>query len=180
LLFLVGEISVDIIPNTFQTNNNYFYMKKLFLILAFMLSAIATDAQQRIIPMMDITNDTYDEAIELLQLMDRTAYIEKLEGIDLDNEYLTTSYGEISLRQDGKKSIRITIVEFTKMLSEHSHTNKRFYGIDKIKTELILQTSDMYEYMSRQLVRNPRVKNMYIKIDQKTGGAYIQVDFYKM
>jgi predicted protein tyrosine phosphatase len=113
--------------------------------------------------------------------MDRTAYIEKLEGIDLDNEYLTTSYGEISLRQDGKKSIRITIVEFTKMLIEHnSHANKRFYSIDKIKTELILQTSDMYEYMSRQLVRNPRVKNMYIKIDQKTGGAYIQVDFYKM
>lgn len=156
-------------------------MKKLFFILAFMLSAIATDAQQRIIPMIDITNDTYDEAIELLQIMDRTAYIEKLEGIELDNEYLTTSYGEIALQQDGKKSIRITIVEFTKMLSEHnSHTNKRFYNIDKIQTELILKTSDMYEYMSRQLVRNQRIKNMYIKIDKKTGGAYIQVDFYKM
>ena len=156
-------------------------MKKLFLILAFILSAIATDAQQRIITMMDITNDTYDEAIKLLQIMDRTAYIEKLEGIELDNEYLTTSYGEIDLQQDGKKSIRITIVELTKMLNEHnSHTNRRFYSIDKIQTELILKTSDMYEYMSRQLVRNPRVKNMYIKIDQKTGGAYIQVDFYKM
>ena len=155
-------------------------MKKLFVILAFMLSAFAADAQQRITPMMDITHDVYDEAIDLVLVMMRTSHIERCDGIRLDNDYFTTYYGEISLRREGDSSIRIEIVEFTKMLNEHvSYPSRRKYLLNQIQTELILQTADLYEYMSRRLVREQGVKNMCIKVDNRTGGAYIRVDLYR-
>ena len=155
-------------------------MKKLFVILMFMLTAIAADAQQRITPMMDITRSTYDEAVELVVVMVRTSHIERYEGIKLDNDYLTTYYGEISLRREGHSSIRIEISEFTKILNELiSYPSRRKYSLNQIQTELILQTADLYEYMSQKLVRNQGIKNMCIKIDSRTGGAYISVDFYR-
>jgi hypothetical protein len=155
-------------------------MKKLFVILMFMLIAIAADAQQRITPMIDITRSTYDEAIELVMVMVRTSHIERYEGIKLDNDYLTTYYGEITLRREGHSSIRIEISEFTKILNEHiSYPSRRKYSLNQIQTELILQTADLYEYMSQKLVRNQGIKNMCIKIDSRTGGAYILVDFYR-
>ena len=145
-----------------------------------MLTAIAANSQQRITPMMDITRSTYDEAIELVLVMVRTSHIERYEGIKLDNDYLTTYYGEISLRRESYSSIRIEISEFTKILNEHiSYPSRRKYSLNQIQTELILQTSDLYEYMSQKLVRNRGIKNMYIKIDSRTGGAYILVDFYR-
>lgn len=155
-------------------------MKKLFVILALMLTAIAANSQQRITPMMDITRSTYDEAVELVLVMVRTSHIEKYEGIKLDNDYLTTYYGEISLRREGYSSIKIEISEFNKILNEHiSYPSRRKYSLNQIQTELILQTADLYEYMSQKLVRNQGIKNMYIKIDSRTGGAYILVDFYR-
>ena len=155
-------------------------MKKLFVILMFMLTAIAADAQQRITPMVDITRSTYDEAIDILLVMDRTSCIERYEGIKLDNDYLTTYYGEITLQREGNNSVRITITEFTDMLEEHiSYPSRRKYGLTQIQTDLILLTADLYEYMSRHLERNQRIKNMCIKIDSRTGGAYIRVDFYR-
>ena len=154
-------------------------MKKIFVILTFMLTAIAANSQQRITPVMDITHSTYEEAVKLVLVMVRTSHIERYEGIKLDNDYLTTYYGEISLRRDGH-SIRIDIAEFTKILNEHiSYPNRRKYSIGQIQTELILQTADLYEYMSHHLVNNRRIKNMYIKIDSRTGGAYILVDLYR-
>ena len=154
-------------------------MKKLFVILMFMLTAIAANSQQRITPVMEITHSTYEEAVKLVLVMVRTSHIERYEGIKLDNDYLTTYYGEISLRRDGH-SIRIDIAEFTKILNEHiSYPNRRKYLLTQIQTELILQTADLYEYMSHHLVNNRRIKNMYIKIDSRTGGAYILVDLYR-
>ena len=153
-------------------------MKKLFVILMFMLTAFAADAQQRITPMVDITHDVYDEAIDLVLIMSRTSHIERCDGIRLDNDYFTTYYGEISLRREGHSSIKIEITEFTKLLDEHvSYPSRRKYGLTQIQTELILQTADLYEYMSRRLVREQGIKNMCIKIDNRTGGAYIRVDF---
>jgi hypothetical protein len=155
-------------------------MKKLFVILAFMLTAFAANAQQRITPMMDITHNVYDEAIDLVLVMTRTSHIERCDRIRLDNDYFTTYYGEISLRREGDSSIRIEIVEFTKMLNEHvSYPSRRKYLLNQIQTELILQTADLYEYMSRRLVREQGVKNMCIKVDNRTGGAYIRVDLYR-
>ena len=155
-------------------------MKKLFVILMFMLTAFAANAQQRITPMVDITHDVYDEAIDLVLIMSRTSHIERCDGIRLDNDYFTTYYGEISLRREGHSSIKIEITEFTKLLDEHvSYPSRRKYGLTQIQTELILQTADLYEYMSRRLVREQGIKNMCIKIDNRTGGAYIRVDLYR-
>ena len=155
-------------------------MKKLFVILMFMLTAFAANAQQRITPMVDITHDVYDEAIDLVLIMTRTSHIERCDGIRLDNDYFTTYYGEISLRREGYSSIKIEITEFTKLLDEHvSYPSRRKYGLTQIQTELILQTADLYEYMSRRLVREQDIKNMCIKVDNRTGGAYIRVDLYR-
>lgn len=155
-------------------------MKKLFVILMFVLTAFAANAQQRITPMVDITHDVYDEAIDLVLIMTRTSHIERCDGIRLDNDYFTTYYGEISLRREGYSSIRIEITEFAKLLDEHiSYPSRRRYGLNQIQTELILQTADLYEYMSRRLVREQGVKNMCIKVDNRTGGAYIRVDLYR-
>ena len=146
----------------------------------FMLTAVAANAQQRITPMVDITHDVYDEAIDLVLIMSRTSHIERCDGIRLDNDYFTTYYGEISLRREGHSSIKIEITEFTKLLDEHvSYPSRRKYGLTQIQTELILQTADLYEYMSRRLVREQGIKNMCIKIDNRTGGAYIRVDLYR-
>ena len=155
-------------------------MKKLFVIIMFMLTAITGNAQQRITPMVDITHDVYDEAIDLVLVMTRTSHIERCDGIRLDNDYFTTYYGEISLQREGYSSIRIEITEFAKLLDEHiSYPSRRRYGLTQIQTELILQTADLYEYMSRRLVREQDIKNMCIKVDNRTGGAYIRVDLYR-
>jgi hypothetical protein len=155
-------------------------MKKLFFILALTLTAIAANAQQRITPMMDITHDVYDEAIDLVLIMTRTSHIERCDGIRLDNDYFTTYYGEITLTREGSSSIRVEIAEFAKMLDEHiRYPSRRKYWLTQIQTELILQTADLYEYVSRRLVRENDIKNICIRIDERTGGAYVRVDLYR-
>lgn len=155
-------------------------MKRLIVIIAMLLSAIAANAQQRITPMIDIDRTTYDEVFELITIIERASFIEKMEGIRLDADLLTTSGGEIMLRREGN-SIRIIPVEFTKMLDEHiSNPNRRWHDIDSIRTELIIQNAEMFEYISRRLSANRRIKNMYIKMDPRTGGAYIRIDYHNL
>lgn len=154
-------------------------MKRLIVIFA-LLSAIAANAQQRIIPMVDINQDTYEEVLELITMMERASYIERMEGVKLDADLLTTSGGEILLRREGN-SIRIIPMEFTKMLDEHiANPNRRWHDIDSIRTELIIQNAEMFDYISRRLSANRRIKNMYIKMDPQTGGAYIRVEYYRL
>lgn len=154
-------------------------MKRLIVIFA-LLSAIAANAQQRITPMIDIDRSTYDEAFELITIMERASYIEKMEGIRLDADLLTTSGGEIMLRREGN-SIRIIPVEFTKMLDEHiANPNRRWYDIDSIRTELIIQNAELFEFMSEVLSGNRNIKKICIKMDPRNGGAYIRVDYYRL
>ena len=154
-------------------------MKRLIVFFA-LLSAIAANAQQRITPMIDIDRSTYDEAFELITIMERASYIEKMEGIRLDADLLTTSGGEIMLRREGN-SIRIIPVEFTKMLDEHiANPNRRWYDIDSIRTELIIQNAELFEFMSEVLSGNRNIKKICIKMDPRNGGAYIRVDYYRL
>jgi hypothetical protein len=155
-------------------------MKKLIVILAMMLSAIAVDAQQRINPAANIDRVIYDETFDLLTRMERTSFIEKMEGVELDANLLTTSGGEILLRKDGK-SINVIHVEFTRLLNDHiTNPNRRWYNIDSIRTELIIQNAKLFEYMSEVLSGNRNIKNIYIKMDSRTGGAYIRVDYHNL
>ena len=155
-------------------------MKKLFLILTLVVMTFTLKAQPRIHQMLEINQRTYEEAIELLMVMDRTMRIEMIEGIRLKNEILTTQYGEITLRKVGHNSIRIELTEITNILNDHiSYPSRRIYEIQSIQTETILQTADLYEYMSKRLARNHMVKSVQIKIDQRTGGAYVSVNLHK-
>lgn len=154
-------------------------MKRLIVFFA-LLSAIAANAQQRIAPMIDIDRSTYDEAFELISIMERSSFIEKMEGIRLDADLLTTSGGEIMLRREGN-SIRIIPVEFTKMLDEHiANPNRRWYDIDSIRTELIIQNAKLFEFMNEMLSGNRNIKKICIKMDPRNGGAYIRVDYYRL
>lgn len=154
-------------------------MKRLIVILA-LLTAIAANAQQRITPMIDIDRITYNETFELITIMEQAAFIEKIEGIRLDADLLTTSGGEIMLRREGN-SIIIIHVEFTKMLDEHvANPNRIWYDIDSIRTELIIQNAKLFEFMSESLSGNRNIKKICIKMDPRTGGAYIRVDYYRL
>lgn len=166
-------------PTAFFNLKNNFFMKRLIVFFS-LLSAIAANAQQRITPMIDIDRSTYDEAFELITIMERASYIEKMEGIRLDADLLTTSGGEIMLRREGN-SIRIIPVEFTKMLDEHiANPNRRWYDIDSIRTELIIQNAELFEFISEVLSGNRNIKKICIKMDPRNGGAYIRVDYYRL
>lgn len=156
-------------------------MKNIILILA-LLSAIAANAQQqRILPIADINQGTYEAALEIITLMERASFIERMEGVKLEDVIRTTTPGgEILLRREGN-SIRIIPVEFTKMLDEHiANPNRRWYDFDSIRTELIIQNAKLFEFLSERLSGNRNVKKMYIKMDPRTGGAYIRVDYYRL
>ena len=155
-------------------------MKRLIVILAMMLAAIAADAQQRILPMVDINQGTYEDALEIITLMERASFIERMEGVRLDADRATTSGGEILLMKE-TNSIKIIHVEFTRMLHEHiTNVSRRWYPIESIRTELIIQNAAMFSYISRRLSANRRIKNMYIKMDPQTGGAYIRIEYYNL
>lgn len=155
-------------------------MKKLIVILAMMLSAIAANAQQRIIPMVEINQGTYEDALEIITLMERASFIERTEGVRLDANRITTSGGEILIMRE-INSIKIIHVEFTRMLHEHiTDVSRRWYPIESIRTELIVQNAEMFKYISRRLSANRRIKNMHIKMDPQTGGAYIRVEYYNL
>ncbi len=154
-------------------------MKRLIVILA-MLSAIAANAQQRIIPMVNVNYDTYEEVLELITMMERASYIERMEGVRLDADRMTTYGGEVQMIKE-TNSIKIIHVEFTRLLHEHiTDVSRRWYPIESIRTELIIQNAEMFNYISRRLSANRRIKNMYIKMDPQTGGAYIRIDYHNL
>lgn len=154
-------------------------MKRLIVIFA-LLSAIAANAQQRIVPMVDVNYGTYEEVLELITMMEHASYIEKMEGVRLDADRATTYGGEILLMKE-TNSIKIIHVEFTRLLHDHiTDVSRRWYSIENIRTELIIQNAEMFDYISRRLSANRRIKNMYIKMDPQTGGAYIRVDYYRL
>jgi len=155
-------------------------MKRFITILILTLTAFVSSAQHRIVPLLDINHKTYEEAIELLNMMERSAFIEKMEGIKMDFNLATTSGGEIILQKDGN-SINIMHGEFTKMIEESiANPHRRWYDIDSIRTELIIQNVEMFEYISMVLSGNRHIKNMYIKTDPRTGVSYIRVNYYKL
>ena len=162
-------------------------MKNIILVLA-LLSAIAANAQQRILPMVDINRETYEETLEIITMMEHASFIEKMEGIRLDADRATTSGGEILLRKE-RNSIYVVHVEFSKLLEEHikdpniysgSKPNRRWYDFDSIRTELIIQNAKLFEFLSEVLSGNRNIKKMYIKMDPRTGGAYIRIDYHNL
>ena len=153
---------------------------KRFIVIFALLSAIAANAQQRIIPMIDINQETYEEVLEIITMVERASYIERMEGVRLDADRMTTYGGEILVMKE-TNSIKIIHVEFTRLLHDHiTDVSRRWYSIENIRTELIIQNAEMFDYISRRLSANRRIKNMYIKMDPQTGGAYIRIDYHNL
>jgi hypothetical protein len=157
-------------------------MKKIITILFLMMVPFMADAQQRIRPVFnDVNHEIYDEAVELLYVMERAAIIEKMEGIKLNTNYLTTKGGEVALHKD-KNSIKITSRRFSTWIDDHqmTHQNYRWDDVEVFQTEMIIQNVKLFEYISERLVKNPNVKNMILQVEPKTGMAYIRINYYNL
>ena len=147
-----------------------------------MMVPFMADAQQRIRPIFNNANhEIYDEAIELLYVMERASFIEDMEGIKLNANYLATSGGEIALHKD-KNSIKITSRRFSIFIDDHqmSHKNYRWDDVEVFQTEMIIQNVKLFEYISERLVKNPNLKNMILQVEPKTGMAYIRINYYNL
>lgn len=158
-------------------------MKKILLILSLIVVVLTANAQhhqrsqqsRRIIPMYVCNQNTYEEVIKLLDVIEKTSFIEKMEGIKLDNSLLSTYGGEILLRKEGN-SIIITHTEFTKMLEDP----RRAHDSNNIRTELYIQNVKLFEYISERLYGNRQIKNIYINTNVRTGAPYICVEYYRL
>ena len=154
-------------------------MKRLLTILSLVLVVLTANAQ-KFIPQRGCSEKTYAEVIELLDKIEKTSLIEKMEGIQLDNEMMTTYWGEVLLRKEGN-SIIISIREYTAVLEDLlSNPRNTRYEINHIRTELCIQTVKMYEYIYKKLYFENwcrGIKNVYIKTNQRTGGTYIQIEY---
>ena len=155
-------------------------MKRFITILVLVLSAITSNAQMRMRPVHEVDRRTYQEVVDIIFLMERTSAVERMENIKLDDDMISTSGGEFMLQKD-ENSIKITHQYMMEALDDHvTNTRRRWYSIENIRTELILQNAKLYEYMLEEIEKNRRIKNMYIKTDLRTGGTYIRIDFYKL
>lgn len=90
-------------------------MKRVFTTIVLVLMVLSANAQQRIFPLYDITSRTYDEALELMSVMERSSFIERMENVDLNADRFTTSGGEILMVKD-RNAIKVIHVEFTNMI----------------------------------------------------------------
>jgi hypothetical protein len=155
-------------------------MKRFITILVFTSLAFLVNAQHRIRPVVEITQNTYEEVIDLLNMMERVYAVERLEGIKLDANHLTTRLGEFMLVRD-VNSINITHTEFTKMLNDHiAHPNRRWYDLKAIRTELLIHNVKLFEYLSTDLQGNHHIKSMHIEVDPKSGASYIRVNYHRL
>ena len=155
-------------------------MKRFILILTLALTALVSSAQHRIVPVHEVDHRTYQEVVDIIFLMQRTAVIERMEGIKLDANQITTCGGEFMLVRD-VNSINIAHGEFTRMLNDHiAHPNRRWYDLKSISTELLIQNVKLFEYLSTNLQGNPHIKSMHIEVEPKSGASYIRINFYKL
>jgi len=155
-------------------------MKRFILILTLALTAFVSSAQHRIVPVLEVNNKTYEEVEDLIFLMQRTAVIERMEGIKLDANQMTTCCGEFMLVRD-VNSINIAHGEFTRMLNDHIvHPIHRWHDPKAISTELLIQNVKLFEYLSTNLQGNHHIKSMHIEVEPKSRASYIRIDFYKL
>ena len=155
-------------------------MKRYILILTLALTAFVSSAQHRIVPVMEVNNRTYEEVLNLMNIMERAVQIERIEKIKLDANHTTTCRGEFLLIRD-VHSINIFHTEFSNMLNKHlADPNRSWYDPNAIRTELHLQHAKLFEYLSRELQGNHRIKSMYIIVEPKSGASYIRVNYHRL
>ena len=155
-------------------------MKRFITILVLASLAFLANAQHRIQPVLEVTEKTYEEVLNLMNMMEKVTAIERFEGIKLDANHTTTCRGEFLLIRD-VHSINIYHSEFSNMLNKHlADPNRSWYDPNAIRTELHLQHAKLFEYLSRELQGNHRIKSMYIIVEPKSGASYIRVNYHRL
>lgn len=155
-------------------------MKRFITILVFVSLVFLANAQHRIQPVIEVTEKTYEEVLNLMNMMEKVTAIERFEGIKLDANHTTTCRGEFLLIRD-VHSINIFHTEFSNMLNKHlADPNRSWYDPNAIRTELHLQHAKLFEYLSRELQGNHRIKSMYIIVEPKSGASYIRVNYHRL
>lgn len=156
-------------------------MKRLITTLALTLMVFVANAQFRITPMININMGIYNEVLEIITIMERVSFIEKMEGntFNASTDKMTTSGGEVMV-QKCVDYIKVYPTEFTKMINDYyTRPDRRWYPIESIRNELMIQNVDMFEYINKYLSSNRRIKNIYIKYDSSNGGiTYIRIDYH--
>ena len=155
-------------------------MRKNITTLALIAMVLSANAQQQYILKRGCNEKTYAEVIELIDKMEKISVIEKMEGIDLNNEMLSTYGGEIILRKEGN-SIIITLQEYNAVLENLiANPHDKRYDINSIRTDLHIHTVKLFEYLHKKMYFEQwsrMIKNMYIKTNQRTGAAYIKIEY---
>ena len=155
-------------------------MKKILTTMVLIAMVLSANAQQQYILQRGCNEKTYAEVIELIDKIEKISVIEKMEGIDLNNEMLSTYGGEIILRKEGN-SIIITLQEYNAVLENLiSNPHNKRYDINSIRTDLHINTVKLFEYLHKKMYFehwSRMIKNMYIKTNQRTGAAYIQIEY---
>ena len=155
-------------------------MKKILTTMALIAMVLSANAQQQYILQRGCNEKTYTEVIELIDKIEKISVIEKMEGIDLNNEMLSTYGGEIIVRKEGN-SIIITLQEYTAVLENMlSNPHNKRYDINGVRTDLHIHTVKLFEYLHEKMYFEQwsrMIKNMYIKTNQRTGAAYIQIEY---
>lgn len=155
-------------------------MKRFITILVFASLTFLANAQHRIQPVIEVTEKTYEEVLNLMNMMEKVSAIERFEGIKLDANHTTTCRGEFFLIRD-VHSINIFHTEFSNMLNKHlAEPNRSWYDPNAIRTELHLQHAKLFEYLLRELQGNHRIKSMYIIMEPKSGASYIRVNYHRL
>lgn len=155
-------------------------MKRFITILVFVSLAFLANAQHRIQPVIEVTEKTYEEVLNLMNMMEKVTAIERFEGIKLDANHTTTCRGEFLLIRD-VHSINIFHTEFSNMLNKHlADPNRSWYDPNAIRTELHLQHAKLFEYLLRELRGNRHIKSMYIIVEPKSGTSYIRVNYHRL
>ena len=155
-------------------------MRKIITTMVLIAMVLSANAQQQYILKRGCNEKTYAEVIELIDKIEKISVIEKMEGIDLNNEMLSTYGGEIILRKEGN-SIIITLQEYNAVLENLiSNPHNKRYDINSIRTDLHIHTVKLFEYLHKKMYFEQwsrMIKNMYIKTNQRTGAAYIQIEY---
>jgi hypothetical protein len=157
-------------------------MKRFLTTMVLIAMVLSANAQNQVYH-YDCACDqnTYEEVIKLIDVMEKTSYIEKIEDVKLNNDIMETYGGNIVLKKEGN-SIFITYKEL-KTLIEHRLMNphRRYcHDINSIRTELYIHNVRLLEYIRKKLCRNRSIKSIYIYTDQITGASYVCIEYYNL
>lgn len=145
-------------------------MKRFFSLLILAIAIVTTNAQ--VTPIIEFSPKNYDEVIVLIKKMENISKIEQMEGIKLSSK-ITTYYDNFIIERN-QNSIMIFHNEYYSIL------NKSIDNLNQVRSELLIQNTNLYKYIVLVISGNENIKSITIEVDPITKASYIQVSYYKL